>query len=235
MAFEGLKDQLKEQWADLSAKIQESQAFNSARERFESQTPTNQKVILAVAATFVALILLSFPYGYISTSSEYMTQFEENRELIQGLLRASRSAKTPSPLPPPMDSATLRGRVDAILKTNRLLPEQIGEMQDMPSPAVKDLVPATVVQNGIVVQIKKLNLTQIISLNTQFQNMGAGTKLMGIDIVQSAGQTHYYDIIARVVNFGLPQVADSGPEEPEAGRGRSKKPARPSNDEESAE
>jgi hypothetical protein len=36
---------------------------------------------------------------------------------------------------------------------------------------------------------------------------------MGVDIVQSAGQTHYYDVILKVVNFGLPQLADSGPEE----------------------
>lgn len=235
MALEGLRDQLKEQWADLSSKIQESPAFNTLRERFESQTPTNQKVIVGVAATLVVLFLLSFPYGYISTSSEYLTQFEENRQLIQGLLRASRSAKAPSPLPPPMDGATLRGRVDAIVKTNRLLPDQVGEMQDMPSPAVKEMVPASVVQNGLVVQLKKLNLSQIISLNTQFQNMGAGTKLMGIDIVQSAGQTHYYDIIARLVNFGLPQIADAGPDVPETGGRGNKRPARPSKSEEEAE
>ncbi len=225
MAFENLREQLKEQWGDLSAKIQESPAFNSLREKFEEQTPTVQRAILAGSTALVALFLLSFPYGYWSASSDYMTQFEENRQMIQGLLRASRSAKTPSPLPPPIEADSLRGRVEAILRTNRLLPEQIGEMQAMPHPPVKG-IPATVIQNGLAVQIKKVNLTQIIALGNQLQNMGSGTKLMGLDIVQSAGQTHYYDIIVKVVNFGLPQIADSGPDTEPAKGG--KKPSRPS-------
>jgi len=233
VAFENLREQLKEQWADLSAKIQESTAFNNAREKFESQTPPVQRGIVTGAAVLSTLFLLSFPYGYWSTSSEYMDNFEENRELIQGLLRASRSAKTPSPLPPPMDSSTLRGRVQAILRTNSLLPEQIGEMNDLPSPAVPDLVPATVVQSGLAVQMKKLNLNQIVQLSTQFQNMGSGTKVMGIDIVQSTGQTHYYDVIVKVVNFGLPAIADSGPDVPEDTSRR--RPARPSGDSEDGE
>jgi hypothetical protein len=227
LAFEAQIEQLKEQWADLSAKIQESSAFNNLREKFESQTPTVQRGIMIGAAVLAALFLLSFPYGYYSSSEDYMSQFEENRGLIKGLLKASRSAKTPSPLPQPMDGASLRGRVDAILRTNRLLPEQIGEMADIPAGVMKD-VPAAVVQTGVAVQVKKINVKQMVALSTQFQNMGAGTKLIGLDVVQSAGQTHYYDMIVKVMNFGLPQVADSGPEEP-AGKG--KRQIRPSKNE----
>lgn len=222
MALENLKERLKEQWGELSGKIQESTAYNNLREKFESQTPTVQRGIIIGSAVLAVLFLLSFPYGYYSASQDYMSQFEENRGLIKGLLRASRSAKTPSPLPPPMDSASLRGRVDAVMRTNRLLPEQIGEMADIPAGAMKD-IPSTVTQTGVAVQIKKINVKQMVALSTQFQNMGLGTKLMGLDIVQSAGQSHYYDMIVKIVNFGLPQVADSGPEEPSEKSGKTGK------------
>ncbi len=228
MAFENLKDQLKEQWGELSGKIQESTAYNNLRERYESLTPTAQRGILIGASVLAVLCLLYFPYGYYSASQDTMAQFEENRALIKGLLRASRSAKTPSPLPPPMDNGSLRGRVDAVMRTNRLLPEQIGEMSDIPAGAMKD-IPASVIQTGVAVQIKKINVKQMTALSAQFQNMGSGTKLMGLDIVQSTGQTHYYDMIVKIVNFGLPQVADSGPEEPAAKGG--KRAIRPSQDE----
>jgi len=230
LAFENLRDQLKEQWADLSAKVQESAAFNSAREKFESQTPSVQRAIVASAAGLVAIFLLSFPYGYLSSSSDYMSQFEENRALIQGLLRASRSFKTPSPLPPPIEGENLKGRISALLTQNRLMPEQIGEMQMIPHPEFKG-IPATVVRNGVAVQVKKLNLTQIIAIGNQVQNMGPGTKLMGMDIVQSAGQTHYFDVILKVVNFGLPQIADSGSDE-ERPAAKGKRPSRPSKSDE---
>jgi hypothetical protein len=228
LAFESLREQLKEKWADLSAKIQESPTFNSAREQFESQTPPVQRAIIAGAVGLAAFVLLWFPYGYLSSSSEYMSQFEENRSLIQGLLRASRSAKTPSPLPSPIEAESLKSKISNVFTQNRLMPEQIGEMQTIPNPPVKG-IPASVEQNGVAVQVKKLNLTQIIALGNQVQNIGPGTKLMGMDIVQSAGQTHYYDVILKVVNFGLPQIADSGPdEEPPKGR----KPSHPSQSDE---
>jgi hypothetical protein len=225
MAFESQKEQLKEQWAELSAKIQESSAFNNLREKFESQTPSVQKGIVIGASVVLVLILLSFPYGYYSASQDYMAQFEENRGLIKGLLKASRSAKTPSPLPAPLDEGNLRGRVEAITRSNRLMPDQMGEIAAVPQGAVKD-VPATVTQTGVAVQLKRLNLKQMVGLATQFQNMGAGTKLIGMDIVQSAGQTHYYDMIVKIVNFGLPQVADAGPEEPATKGKKQKQPAK---------
>lgn len=226
MAFENLQEQLKEQWADLSSKIQESQTFNNLREQFESQTPTAQKAISIgsiVLASFLLIYML--PYAYISASSANMERFEENRELIKGLLSVSRSAKTPSPLPEPMNTGEIRGRVDGILKSNRLMPDQIGDMQDIPAPAVRDGIPASVQQNGIAFQLKKLNVKQIVSVTTAVQNMGNGTKLMGIDIVQSANQSHYYDVILKIVHFGLPKIADSdGADAPKGG----KKPLRPS-------
>ena len=229
MAFEGLRDTLKENWADLSSKIQEHPTYNNLREKFESQTPLAQRAIIAGATFLLLLFLLSFPYGYISTSSEYMTQFEENRELIRDLLKVSRSAKTPSPLPLPMDTGMLGGRVDAILAANGLLPDQIGPKAPIPQPAVPEMVPTVVVQNGIAFQLKKLNVTQMVRVANAIQNMGSGVKLMGLDVVQSSGQSHYYDILFKVVHFGLPVVADS---EPETGgakpRPGSKRPARPS-------
>ncbi len=210
MAFEGLQEQLKERWADISSRIQESPTFNNLREKFESQTPDKQRVIVAGAGLIIAMVLLMFPYAYYSASTENMTYFEENRELIQGLLRASRSAKTPSPLPAPIEEQAIKGRIEAVLNNARLLPEQIGDMQAIPGPAIAGpLVGAPVVQNGMAVQIKKINVKQIVELGARLQNMGNGLKLMGVDIVQSTAQTHYYDMIVRIVSFGLPQMSDA--------------------------
>jgi hypothetical protein len=235
VAFENLQEQLKEQWADLSSKIQESQTFNNLREQFESQTPAVQKAISIGSLVFVTFMLFyMLPFAYISQSSTNMEAFEENRELIKGLLNVSRSVKAPSPLPPPMNTGEIRGRVDGILRANRLLPDQIGDMQDIPAPAVRDMVPPSVIQNGLAFQLKKLNVSQIVSVTNAVQNMGNGVKLMGIDVVQSANQTHYYDVILRIVHFGLPAIAESS--EGATGKGAGAKgrprPARPDNNEE---
>lgn len=231
MAFEGLKEKLRDQWLDLSSKIQESSAFNSARETFESQTPVVQKAILVGSGMLFLLFMLSFPYGYISQSNEYLAQFEENRGLIQGLLRASRAAKEPSPLPSSSSTDTLRSRVTAIARENQLVPEQIGEMQPLPEGHARDLAPPAVHEAGLAVQLKSLNLRQVLAVTVALQNIGPGTKLLGLDMIQSADQTHYYDIVARVVSFSLPQMSfESEPDRPKAG-GRGRPPPKRNNDE----
>jgi hypothetical protein len=233
LAFEGLKEQLKDQWADLSSKIQENSTFNNLREKFEAQTPVVQKAIVTGAGVLFALFLFSFPWSYIDESQTHMTEFEDNRGLIQGLLHASRAAKEPSPLPPPMTAEQLRGRVEMVIKENRLIPDQIGDMQAMPDKPAKDLAPTVVIQTGLAVQLKKLNVDQIMTLSHQFHTMGPGIKLMGIDIVQSAGQSHYYDMIVRIVNFALPPMTameDAG-EGGKKGKGSAKKPARKTEEE----
>lgn len=235
MAFEGLKEQIKDNWADLSSKIQENSTFNNLREQFESQSPPIQRAIVTGVAILMALFLISFPWGYFSESQDNLESFNENRGLIQGLLRASRSTKEGSPLPAAEGPDVLRGRVDAIIKENRLVPDQVGEIQQLPDRPAQDLVPSVVTQAGLVVQLKNLNLNQIMAIAHQTQSLGPGTKLMGLDVVQAPGQTHYYNMIMRLVNFSLPPAGNSDALTAPEKEGRPRKRARQESEEESSE
>lgn len=221
MAFEDLREQLKDRASEALAKIQESSAFNTLRERYESQTPTGQKLIAATGLVFAFLFVLMFPYSYISSGSDSLALFEENRELIQGLLRASRSASEPPPLPPPMSSDTLRTTIERMVREQGLIPEQTAPIENVPPDVNKTWAPPGVLHAAVAVPLKKLNLKQVIEIGNFLQNnLGPGTKLMGIDVVQSAGQTHYYDMILQLVSFGIPSLGggDDGGAPPAKGR-----------------
>lgn len=235
MALEGLREQIRDRWNELVSQIQETSAFNTLREKYESQTVTTQRLIIAGGVLIIALFMLSFPYGYYSQSADYLTQFEENRELIRGLLRASRTANEASPLPSPMRHELLRQEVDRIVREKRLVPEQVGDIQAVPGAPAKSLAPPIVVQNGLVVQIKKVNVAQMVDLANAFQNIGPGIKLIGLDVVQSAGQSHYYDMIAKIVHFGLePVMIETGSESGQRNGGK-RRPSRPTAEQEGDE
>lgn len=208
MAFEDLREQLKDRASEALAKLQESSTFNSLRERYESQTPPMQKAVLAGGIALAFLMVLWFPMSFLSSGSDQISQAEENRDLIKGLLRASHSASEPAPLPPPMSADTLKSSVERVLRDNGLLPDQIGIMNPIPESANGGLAPAGVVTTGLAVQLKKLNVAQVIEIGNLVQNMAPGTKLIGVDVIQSAGTTHYYDLVLQILHFGLPTMTD---------------------------
>ncbi len=226
MAFEDLREQLKERASETLAKVQESGAYNTLRENYESQTPTVQKAITIGGIVFAVFFVLMFPYAYISSGSDSLTAFEENRELIQGLLRASRSANEAPPLPPPLSPDTLRSSVERIVRDNGLLPDQTAPLADIPQDVYKSYAPGGVLHTAVDIPLKKLNLMQVIEIGNFLQNgLGPGIKLMGVEVVQSAGQTHYYDMNLQVVSFGIPSLAggDEGDAAPAGGaRGKGK-------------
>lgn len=234
MAFESTREQLKEQAAELLSKIQESSAFNNAREKFESQSSTSQRLIAIGGTLLLALIVLSVPYGYIEQSNLNLGFFEDNQKLITGLLKASKSAKEPSPLPSAVPTDMFKSRIETVLRDARLLPDQIGEIQALPDRPAKEMAPKVVQQSGVAVAVKRLNLSQVVTVGHQLQGMGAGTKMMGMDVTQSAGQTHYYDVVYRLVQFSLPELMK---DEPATGGGKrgSRPPPRPVKDEELGE
>ncbi len=224
MAFEDLREQLKDRANEAMAKIQESSTFNTLRERYESQTPSVQRLIVIAGITLTILMILSIPMSYISSGSEYLSQFDENRQLIQGLLRAARSAKEPPALPPPQTPESLQGSIQRVVREAGLLPDQVGPIASMPGEVYKEFAPPGVSHTAMTVQLKKLNVDQILEIGNMLQNMAPGVKLIGIEVVQSEGQTHYYDMIAAVMSFGMatPDVGEDSDATP-SGRGAGKK------------
>lgn len=236
MAFENLREQIKDRWNDLAQQIQETSTFNSLRERFESQSVAVQRLIIAAILIFSGLFLLTMPYSFYGQADEYLVQFEENRDLIRGLLRASRAASETPPLPSPQDSDSLRANIESVLRAKRLAADQIGDIQAVPDTPAKEMAPPIVVQSGVVAQVRKLNLAQVLDVANSLQNLGPGTKLIGLDLVQSKDQTHYYDMIAKIVHFGLPLPSeDAGAANRGTGAGRKRNKPNKDEDMEPAE
>jgi hypothetical protein len=93
------------------------------------------------------------------------------------------------------------------LRDAHLLPDQIGDIQSAPAETAKNSIPKVVQQSAYAIAVKRLNLDQVVRIGHALQSMGAGTKMMGLEVTQSAGQTHYYDAIYKVVQFSLPEIS----------------------------
>lgn len=225
MNFSALLDQLRDRALELWGRIQETSIYMTLRERFESLNPQIQKlVVLGSILTLVFFLFYWIPYSYVSSSMDHMTNFEENRELIRDLLKASASMQEASPLPQSASASALTSQITRSLEEFQLSPEQLGGVQPI-MDKVTDLAPDVIEQVGASVSLKKLNLDQFVNISHKLQTLGNGVKMIGLDIQENASASHYFDVIYRIASFSIPGPS-APPESPKGGRGKGPPPSK---------
>ena len=198
--LEKLRDQATELWN----RVQETSLYMNLREKYESLNPRAQKGIIAGILVCAGLFLFSFPYSYLSSSLDNMTTFEENRDLIRNLLKASRTLREPSPLPPEVSTEMMSSSITRSLDEFHLVPEQVTPVQAI-NEKITNMVPDQVKQNAVSLQLKKLNLKQIVEISHRLQTLSPGTKVIGMDVRENQA-SHYFDVTYRIAAFFIPSA-----------------------------
>ncbi len=211
MAFEGLKDQLKDKWSELSAEVQDSPLFNTLKEKYQELPPLGQKGVFYGSIFLLLFLFFSLPQSlFFDPASSLLEEFDTNRKLSQGLLRAGRTGQTASAVPPGPSFEELRPQVSGLIQNMGLLPEQIGETSSLAENPAGNLLPAVLRQVGLQVQLKKLNLKQIVDIGYRLQGLHPSVKLMGLDISTAPSETHYYNVSFKLVSFIPPSAPGEG-------------------------
>lgn len=225
MNLDDIKDQLSEKLSSVWGEIQESSTFNTLRERYQTLPSQGQKGLQAAGILFLVLILIYIPYSYFSASSTHIQNFETDRETIQSLLEASRNSQKAPPLPSSGGVAQLTNRIQMVVGGLRLLPEQMGGVQPLSGNVAGGLASPAIKQDAVSVELKTLNITQVMDAGQRLQSLGDGTKLLSMDMTASKSNIGYFDVLFKIVSFSLelPQEEVEAPAPP----GRRPLPPRP--------
>jgi hypothetical protein len=204
LALEGIKDQLADQFNALWGRVQESSAYNSLKEQYESWPHIAQRGAAYGAGFLLVFLILSIPFSYISSSSVAIEEFNDHRALLRDLLRVSGQAGAPPPLPPGLSTADLQARVQGLVAQFGLIEEQVVGVTALGDRPAAALAPPAIEQSGVELSLKKLNLEQILDISVRLQDISDGTRLTGLTINANAEDNHYFDVIFKVVNFSIP-------------------------------
>lgn len=230
MNFDDLKDRLSSELRTTWERLQESTTFNQLRDRYENMSPVMQKLSAVGVVALIFLIILSIPYGYFSTSQEYVSEFEGKRTTIRELLKVSReSAEVPNiPEAPSMD--ILRSTIEGQITNAQLLPEQIKGTSQV--EVSSKLIPKNLSQGALQVNLAKLNLRQVLDLGHQFQSINASVKLKDLTITANREDSRYFDVVYKLVALAVPATPQVAAEEPRNFRDRKQNPSEENNVEE---
>ncbi len=204
MIIDDLKEQLVDKVSQVWGQIQESPTFTNVKEKYDSLSPSGQKLSLFGLVLLGLLVILSVPMGYYDSASTNLEQFEAKKSLIRELFHLQHATSDLPPLPMAVTSADLAAQARAKLEGARLQSEQIKSVQPYDKPVVGINKP--ILQNAIEVSLQKLNLTQVKDIGVLLQNL-PNVKMISLNIEASEPSLpgiHYFNAIYRLTNFSLP-------------------------------
>src|ERR1043165_1612042 len=206
MAFEELRERIQSESKAQWEQFQQSSLYIQVKERYENLTPAMQKLTLVGVGAVIFYLVFSIPWGYYSQSTEYVTEFEDKRQLIRDLLKSSKEAQeTPNlSIPPPVEA--LKGQIDQQLQSAKLLPEQNGGTEiAMDKPRI---IPGNLSQGALNIHLKKLNIRQILDLGHQFQAISSSVKMTDLVMQANAQDPRYFDVTYKLAVLAVPSQID---------------------------
>jgi len=203
--LDDLKDKFEELFGQVKNSVEENSLYNTLRERYETLSSSVQKAIVMGCCSAVLFIILLIPWSFISSSNDFITEFEDHRTLIRGLLK-TRSLPKGIPLPKGMTAANMVNRVKGWMHQAGLLETQIGDTQLLPKGEPQSqLTSPNTKQQGMKIQLKQLNLRQIMDIGYHLQNMDSSVKVTGLEIQATSKNPHYFNALFKLISYSLPE------------------------------
>lgn len=210
--LEELRDQLKSTALSVWEKIQDSEVYQQLSDKYQSLSPSGQKVAQAVTAFIIAGVVFYSPISQLQISGELLTQFEDKRTLIRDMFKTYRESSGGLQMSPAPQITELISTIQSSLQNAKLVPEQIIEVN--PAQAEGRLIPSSLQQAVVEVKLAKLNLRQVVDIGLQLANISTAVKVKDMMMQANAEMAGYFDVSYKLYALKVPEPLPEPPPEP---------------------
>ena len=211
--LEEIRDQIKNRSVESWEKFKETEIYQKLSDRYQTLSPSGQKIVKFLAVFFVILIVVFIPMSQLSVSKEMVAQFEQQRQLIRDMFKTYRESSSNALLSQPPNSDTLIGSVNSLLQSEQLIPEQIQGVALGSSEG--RLIPQNLLNEVIDIRLAKLNLRQVVDIGTKLSNISQAVKLKDILMNANTELAGYFDVTYKLYALKVPAPPTEIPPEPE--------------------
>lgn len=230
MAFEGLKEKLKDQFEQFGERVVNSRLYTYILERYENFSSPQQRIAKAVSVLILIVLGTYFPMDYFLVSFDHESEFESKRKLIKNIIRSERDLGSLPDIPRPLPSDAIKSNIESQLRELNLMPEQIKQVTINNQPDSK-LIPANKLQYGIDITINKINVKQLANVGSKLQIIHPSVKLKDMIVTLNREDSRYLNVDFKMVALNIPEFKIPEPPPPEPPKKKSKKSAKPSEEE----
>lgn len=229
MAFEDLKENLKNQFIHLGERISNSRLYGVLSERYENLSSSQQGLVKFVSFVLAIGLFVYFPMDYFNLSLEKETAFEEKRKMIKDIVKSEREVNSLPDIPRPLPAESVKANVESELKEMNLLPDQIKQVNVNYQPSA-GLIPQNKMQYGIDITVNKINLKQLTNLGSKLQIIHPAVKIKDLIVTLNREDARYLNADFRLVALNIPEYRPPEPPPPETKK-KDKRPTKSENEE----
>jgi hypothetical protein len=216
-----IRDQFKEKFSEIFEKIKETELYQTGDEKYQSLSPSGQKMARYLTAILLIFLLVFYPVSQLQVSHDFVAEFEVKRELLRDLFKTYRESSATPALPPPPQDGELVSIVQSTLSGSQLLPQQIINVA-IQEPEGR-LIPQKLVNSVVAVKLSSVNLRQTVEIGTQLANISASVKVKDLEMIATEGKTGYFDVTYKLYAFNVPQpIVEAMPDPEPPAKGRKK-------------
>ncbi len=217
-----IRDYIKENFSEFIAKTKETELYQKGDEKYQSLSPSGQKMARYVSTILLIFLLVFYPVSQLQISHDLVADFEVKRELLRDLFKTYRESSAHPALPVPPQGGELVSIVQSTLSSSQLLPQQIVDVA-IQEPEGR-LIPQKLVNGVVAIKLSSLNIRQAVDIGTQLANISASVKVKDLELVATEGKTGYFDVTYKLYAFNVPQpIAEAIPDPELPTKGRKKK------------
>ncbi len=205
MGLEDIKDQAIEKFNQVKEQLSENPHVNTIKEKYETLPVQTQKILMIVGCICLALFLLYIPYSYLSSSSDNITNFNNNRSLIRQMFKYGQTPKGKGSLPTTSNSSSIVGQVRSSMGRFDLLPNQIVTIEELPVKDLgKPLTKKPIIQVGIKAKFRQLNIKQVVDIGFHLKQFRSHIKLVGTNVKEDREKPQYFNVEYKLASYSFP-------------------------------
>ena len=207
MNLDGLKDQIKEKWNEFQSQLEESPTYDSLKEKYMGLSSLHQRLVIFVIIGGFVLLISLLPLSYMISSGGLVGSYEERKKIVQSLFVYSSVNKSDASLPQGQNISRLISIFSSSLNGFQLLPKQIGGVSKISGDEFgkKLSFKPPIIQAYFQVELKLLNIQQVIQIGSKFQGLASNVKMLGLDLKEDGELADYYNVIYKFVGLSLPE------------------------------
>lgn len=206
MNTESLKNRLTQEFKDLVTRIEEKEAYQRLKEKWESLNSLQKKIFLGLSILIFFSFVLISPLLTWLDSEDFLEEFEAKQELIRTL---SVTQKDLSESPQNQNSLNLigfRSQIENQILSEGFLPDQFSSLTPLSTSDISKIFPPQIIEGGFEFDLYQVTIRQLNQVANRLDNLGSQVKVRDIKVVSDPLQAGYLNATIKVLLLQVKEI-----------------------------